>query len=314
VGELVLGDLSAETEGARRFLVVADDVLAQAPFEALLVTSGTEAGTQYLTELAPVVYLPSCSVMPHLGFRDGNPVAAPPSLLLAFSLAEGGEGFDPSPRIEPRTRGPIPEKLSSSNDEAFPPLRYVQEEVDRIVELFGDESVQQLRNERATESRFKMENLEDYSVIHLATHAFADGERPERSFIYLGSGEEETEDGFLWVDEIRNLKVAASLVVLSACQGARGEFVRGEGVIGISRALLGAGSGSVLASLWSVNDQSTALWMQGFYERLTAGARFSEAARGARVAMIRGNRAALRHPYYWAPFILIGKDGGGRAE
>ena len=109
----------------------------------------------------------------------------------------------------------------------------------------------------------------------------------------------------LQVYEIFNLKLNADLVVLSACRTGLGKEVRGEGVIGLTRAFLYAGASSLTVSLWQVADQSTSDLMIHFYEQMNAGHGKAEALRRAKLKMIEEKR--YTHPFYWAPFVLIGE-------
>ena len=115
--------------------------------------------------------------------------------------------------------------------------------------------------------------------------------------------------------EIFNLRLNADLVVLSACETARGQMSRGEGIVGLTSAFLFAGSDSVVASLWNVNDESTSLFMESFYTSLKRGLSKADALRDARLETMRkqiksavtGEQESLASPYFWAPFVLIGE-------
>jgi CHAT domain-containing protein len=111
----------------------------------------------------------------------------------------------------------------------------------------------------------------------------------------------------LEVAEIAELKLDCDLVVLSACQTGRGQLVSGEGIVGLTRAFLYAGSRSVAVSLWNVSDLSTARFMQSFYRHLATGTGAVAALRQAKLEMIEPGKAT-RHPYYWAPFVLVGNS------
>ncbi|HEY7161134.1 MAG TPA: CHAT domain-containing protein, partial [Acidobacteriota bacterium] len=141
--------------------------------------------------------------------------------------------------------------------------------------------------------------------IHFASHGLIDEEKPEFSALVLSSDEKGGEDGYLTMREVFDLKLNADLVVLSACKTGLGKEVRGEGVTGISRAFLCAGTPSVLVSLWDVYDRSTADFMASFYKNMeTKNMNKSAALREARLQMIASKK--FSHPYYWAPFVLIG--------
>jgi CHAT domain-containing protein len=110
-------------------------------------------------------------------------------------------------------------------------------------------------------------------------------------------------DGLLRLPEVTFLKLNADVVVLSACQTARGPHSRGEGVSGLARAFLYAGSRGVVCSLWGVDDERTADLMADFYRGLKDGRPAAEALRLAQLAMLRRGQA----PFFWAPFVLMGE-------
>jgi CHAT domain-containing protein len=113
------------------------------------------------------------------------------------------------------------------------------------------------------------------------------------------------QDGFLRLHEVYNLNWSADLVVLSACQTALGKQINGEGLVGLTRGFMHAGSKRVLASLWNVNDGMTALFMKHFYHGLIGkGLQPSAALRAAQIEMWKRKSSAA--PYYWAAFVLQG--------
>ena len=116
------------------------------------------------------------------------------------------------------------------------------------------------------------------------------------------------EDGALQMSEVMRLKLNADLVTLSACRTGLGQLLSGEGIIGLTRAFLYAGSESVVVSLWNVNDIATASLMKVFYKKLQQGLRKDDALRQAKLELLRGPQQAWRHPYYWAPFVLVGES------
>ncbi|MBL7844706.1 MAG: CHAT domain-containing protein [Cyclobacteriaceae bacterium] len=181
-----------------------------------------------------------------------------------------------------------------------------KEEVNTIQQLFNSKNIsaEVLLNTKASETNLKASNLRDYSLVHLATHGIVDENNPELSRIYLQS-DSEAEDGKLFSGEIYNLHLNASLVTLSACQTGLGKISKGEGVIGLSRALVYAGAKNIIVSFWSVADESTAELMTNFYQLLLeiSSSDYSRKLQQAKLKMIDSKYAA---PYYWAPFILIG--------
>jgi CHAT domain-containing protein len=142
-------------------------------------------------------------------------------------------------------------------------------------------------------------------VVHLATHGLVDAREPIRSSVALTPGD--NEDGYFHTLEILAIPMHSQLVVMSACESARGEISRGEGVVGLSRAFLASGAGSVVASLWAVSDESTAELMKTFYERMLGKKRpASRALNEARLALIDTEKYS--HPFYWSPFVVTGTE------
>lgn len=180
-----------------------------------------------------------------------------------------------------------------------------EQEVTSISKLFSGKA-QVMKGQDANEGLVKSGGLDRYGFLHFATHGIVDETSPELSRIFLQSTG--TEDGNVFSGEIFNLKLNADLTVLSACQTGLGKYSKGEGVIGLSRALVYAGARSIVVSYWSVADQSTAQLMTDFYSVLLSrpGVSLESALRQAKENMItKGTFAA---PYYWAPFVMIGSQ------
>src|SRR5262249_48072802 len=138
--------------------------------------------------------------------------------------------------------------------------------------------------------------IRSYRYVHLATHGLINGRRPELSGLALSFFDREghEQDGFLSTMDVFNLKLRADLVGLSACRTALGKEVRGEGLVGLTRAFLYAGAARVVASLWKVDDAATAQLMQHFYEGVLGPEHLTPAAslRRAQVRMKRVKRFA----------------------
>ena len=154
----------------------------------------------------------------------------------------------------------------------------------------------------ASEEVVKSKNLMDYKYLHFATHGVVNEGNPALSRIFLKASE--TNDGNLFSGEIYNLHLGADLVTLSACETGLGKVSKGEGIIGLSRALVYAGANNIMVSLWSVADASTSDLMIDFYGNISEND-YSEGLRQAKLKMIK--TGDFSKPYYWAPFILIGQ-------
>jgi tetratricopeptide (TPR) repeat protein len=179
-----------------------------------------------------------------------------------------------------------------------------EKEVNTIAQLFSGKSKISTYGE-ANEEVIKSKEINQYGYLHFATHGVVDVADPALSRIFLNG--KNNEDGNLFSGEIYNLSLHANLVVLSACETGLGKISSGEGVIGLSRALVYAGADNIIVSFWKVADESTAELMVDFYKNLLADKRttFSTGLQQAKLAMIKSTVYAS--PYYWAPFVLIGK-------
>lgn len=132
-------------------------------------------------------------------------------------------------------------------------------------------------------------------LLHFATHGILEPENPLFSSLLLA-------DGRLFLHEIFDLELNADMVTLSACNTALGKLTRGDEIVGLCRGFIYAGTPSIIATLWSVLDTSTTELMVKFYEALKTGKSRSESLREAQLETAQKHP----HPYYWAPFILIG--------
>ena len=191
----------------------------------------------------------------------------------------------------------------------LPALPGTKNEVDAIAAMFKEKQLVADANigNAATEERVKDFQISRYNFLHFATHGVVDETNPELSRIFLQSAS--TDDGNLYAGEIYNLQLNADLVTLSACQTGLGKISKGEGVIGLSRALVYAGAKNVIVSFWSVADESTAELMKDFYTQTLSRSPadthyFHENLRQAKLKMIASRN--FNAPYYWAPFIMIG--------
>ena len=146
-----------------------------------------------------------------------------------------------------------------------------------------------------------------YQILHFATHGVLNSEHPEFSAIVLTMVDQNgvKKNGLMPLHDIYNLNLSADLTVLSACQTALGKDVKGEGLVGLSHGFLSAGSKSVVASLWKVDDRTTAMLMADFYQSLLKqGMTPAAALRQAKLKMMREKQWAA--PYYWAGFVFQG--------
>lgn len=299
-----------------RLLIVPDGPLQLLPFEALL-TSGGSAGTDwsrlpYLIRDKAISYVPSASVLASLrrpGKREDPAAGSSIKRFLAFadpvySRSEAESGPEATQEAATRNGSPLARwslaRLAESG-----------REVREIAGLYPPGEVALYLRESANERNVKLNPLLGTAErVHFAAHGFLDDRWPELSGLVLSrAGEapgESPDDGILRVYEIFNLRLSADLVVLSSCESGLGKEVRGEGLVGLSRAFLYAGTPSLVVSLWEVRDTSTADLMVDFYRQLDRpGGGKVEALRRSKLAMIAAGR--FSHPAHWASFVLMGE-------
>jgi CHAT domain-containing protein len=285
----------------KRLVIIPHAVLNHLPFHALMTSKSGEGNKKgrFLIEDYDVVYAPSASVLRFI-YEKRKP-------LTGKILALGNPYLD----------------------EKGLELPYAEEEVKRIKSAYPQTTV--FLQKQATKARVQS-LASSYNAIHFATHAELQPDSPMSSSIRLAK--EGSNDGNLRVYEIFGLDLKnTSMVTLSGCETGLGKSAGGDEFVGLSRAFIYAGVPTIVASLWKVNDQSTAELMTLFYQNLKTLNK-AEALRRAQIEMIKGDVGAgiVRgvggittakkaqtvpvkesartvdgsHPYFWAPFVLIG--------
>jgi CHAT domain-containing protein/TPR repeat protein len=281
----------------KELIIVPHDVLHYLPFHALVGSDG-----RYLIEKYPVYYLSSASLLQFVKEKR----KASGEKVLAFGNPDLGD----------------PEKN----------LEFAELEAEEVKNVYPQATV--FVKKEASEEKSKSLSP-TYDILHFATHAQLDEDDPLSSAVLLAR--EDKEDGRLEVREIFGMELKANLVVLSGCETGLGKLSTGDELVGLTRAFIYAGTPSVVASLWSVDDSSTAQLMASFYRNLKTMSKV-EALRQAQLELIRGEgntdmlarrgvggigklgetvksdasqnpmSISTSHPYFWAPFILVG-DG-----
>jgi len=190
-------------------------------------------------------------------------------------------------------------------------LPEAETEVRSLSQIFGQGRSKVFIGASADEKTFK--SLAPTSnTIHFATHGVLDNRHPLYSYLLLAKAEgDEDEDGLIEAREIMGLNLCADLVVLSACDTARGRIAAGEGVMGISWAFFAAGCRSTVVSQWKVESANTSELMVHFYRYLKegkaqGGKTKADALRSAAMKLIKDHR--YEHPMYWAGFVLVGSN------
>jgi len=294
--------------------IIPHGALASLPFE-MLVSSKEHAGKRfwsptdqpsYLLEKYGFCYAPSASVLSWLRTRQRG--RDPGWSLVAFGDAVYQ---DPEHKKElnsgaDRLLAAFSVRSEAARNSNLRPLPGARKEISEIARLMGG-PVQVYLGADATESLFKKADLGRYRYVHLATHGvLLSGlskfwQQPAIVFSLYG---DKDNDGFLQLGEVFGLKLNADLVVLSSCLSPTDqEAVINNGLEGLARAFLFAGADSAILSMWQANDESTANLFIEMYKGLKEGSK-AEGLRQAKLKLLKDK--ATSHPYYWAPFVLVG--------
>jgi CHAT domain-containing protein/tetratricopeptide (TPR) repeat protein len=340
LGAMWAGPLLEHMEGVEALIVVPSASISGIPIEALRDGDGTPLGDRFV-----VSYAPSATVLSWLAERPADRdaranalfVGDPPFRAVHAAAMVSAENAAPSSGrldeivlrdalyADPEALGKLPRLAWSRREVESASKSFAKSEV-----LVGPRACEPALRSLATE-----EQLHDFDVVHVATHALIDANDPLKSALVLSQlpaddeqGGADPLDGLLTGAEIAHgWKLDADLVTLSSCETATGRLAKGEGTIGFAYPFLAVGARCMLLSLWKVDDEATALLMQRFYENWRgADGSAREGGRGRDGAMTKaealreakhwlrsledsaGNRR-FEHPYYWSAFVLIGDAG-----
>lgn len=292
--DLLLLPAREDLKAKKTMVVVPDGVLWELPFQAL--QSGED---RYVVEDHAISYAPSLTVLRETIATQHKEINKGTQMLLAFA----------NPGVERRSTA---RAESVATNVELRPLPEAERQATLLQELYGQQDSKIYMRAEAREERAKAE-APDFRILVFATHAILNDANPMYSHIVLSQAKSPSEDGLLEAWELMNLDLQAQLVILSACETARGRVGAGEGIIGLTWALFVAGSPATVVSQWKIESASTTELMLEFHRHLrsklndpkstvtTAGA-----LREAQLKLLR--TPAYRHPFYWAAFVLVG-DG-----
>lgn len=271
--DLLISPLLDLIEDAEHLIIIPHLLWHYLPFHALL-DSGSQ---EYLIDKFSISYAPSATAL-NLCMKNNVP-----------SPLEG-EGDEPDRRCH--------SALIFANPSGD--LPFSEEEAEKIGATFGTNG-HVFKRELASLDRLSEHDKPDF--IHFACHGYFRGDEPLFSHLLLADSEGKVSPVFL--PDIFNLRVKASLVTLSACETGLSRFTAGDELIGMSRAFSYAGTPALLTSLWAVNDKSTALLMDGFYEGVLYRGDSKAAALRSAIMSLK-SEPGYGHPYFWSPFFLSG--------
>jgi CHAT domain-containing protein/tetratricopeptide (TPR) repeat protein len=315
----------------RRLLVVADGALQYIPFGALPAPSAALARSSSPSDVnldadtvmplivtREIVNLPSASIQAVLRNSTAQRQYAQRSVAVLADpvfekddqrLLKMGKGQEMNTQHAsqgvPAGKG---DELSLANGErSFSRLPASRDEAEAIMSVTAPGTGLKALGFAANRAAALNPAMADYRIVHFATHGVLDSEQPELSCLVLSLFDEQGrhQDGLLLLSDIYNLNLPVEMVVLSGCDTGLGKDIKGEGLIGLTRGFMYAGASSVVASLWTVDDDATAELMRIFYKKmLVDGVPRASALREAQLEMYKQKR--WRAPYYWAAFVLQG--------
>jgi CHAT domain-containing protein/Tfp pilus assembly protein PilF len=314
MGQLLLSGIARQLSSewkSKRLVIAAAGVLEYLPFAVVRAPDDTLLAAQH-----EIVTIPSASVLATLRRDMASRAQAPrPLAILAdpvFAADDPRLGAQPS-TTSPPTSDDVTSRavevvgsLYARND--WSRLRFSREEANAIASLTRSSDVLKATDFKASRATALSGALSGHRIVHFATHGVVDSDRPALSALILSLVDERgaRQNGYLRLHDIYNMRLDADLVVLSACQTALGKEIKGEGLIGLTRAFFYAGAPRVVASLWQVNDLATAELMKKFYRGLLQQRlRPAAALRAAQIEMSRDPR--WKSPYFWAGFVLQGE-------
>ncbi|UCH82712.1 MAG: CHAT domain-containing protein, partial [Candidatus Latescibacterota bacterium] len=341
--------LSDALDGTRHLIVLPSGAMIGVPIEAFVDDEG-----RYLVDRFTVSYIPSATIYKWLEQRSDRKerAAAGKSLLLGdppfqeahLHAMENEEGAGVACGAPRETHVDVEELRSALTDSekarsVLWRLPCTRLEVEGIARMLPDPTL--LVGAEATESELsrlaELDHLDDYAILHFATHALVDAQDVERSALILslvdspGSPDATKRvmrifDGMLTTKEIvHEWRLDADLVTLSACETGLGKIAGGEGLVGFAHSFLQVGARSLLVSLWKVDDQATSILMQRFYENwigkyedsrldrkgksMSKAEALQEAKQYLRDYTEDNGERPFEHPCFWSAFILIGDRG-----
>lgn len=296
--EIIPQEIINQLSEFEAMIIIPDGILNYLPFETIRIHDG--AREMYLIESLAISYCPSASTLRML--TGGSQNKRWKKTILAIGGPKYGDFSGPNAAFSDR-RLDTEEDPSLVRKMAFVELPFSGKEAMDVGGLFPKEEALVIIAGAVSEEIVKKLPLWEFQIIHFSCHGYLDEANPMHTALVLTPGPSQEEDGFLRMEEIYNLSLDADIVVLSACQTGMGLLEKGEGVMSLTRPFFIAGARSVIATLWPINDKSTASLMKEFYKLIIKGRSVNEALRSAKLKMIRSSWA---HPFYWSGFILQG--------
>jgi CHAT domain-containing protein len=287
--DLLLKPAEIQLKNKTNLIIVPDSALWDLPFQALQPAQG-----KYLIETAAISYAPSLTALREMAKKNKGKNFTD-ATLLAFG----------NPTIGKETSEQVKQVFMG---ETLEPLPEAERLVNGLGKLYGAGRSKIFVGAEAQEETAKTESPK-YRIVQFAAHGILNDVSPMYSHIVLSQKENNSsEDGLLEAWEMKDLNLNAEMVVLSACETARGKIGSGEGVIGMSWALFIAGAPTTVATQWKVESSSTTELMLEFHRQLLTGKNITKAEALRRASLKLLKMPQYKHPSYWAGFVMVG-DG-----
>jgi CHAT domain-containing protein len=317
LSSMVVAPVAAELN-KRRLIIVADGALNYIPFQILRPQPDRD---DPLVGQCEIDGGPSASILGQLR-QETSRRKDPSKSLAAFGApvfasnyaqeinASSNEQITALQIPENQTWRPALRDIETDKDNldssTIQPLLFTRIELSNLRDVAGPDSFVATGFD-ATREKLSQIDLQEYAILHIATHGILDPKRPEKSGLLftMVNREGQPQNGFLGLQDVYSLHAPVDLVVLSACRTGLGKDVRGEGLIGLTRGFMYAGASSVVASLWKVDDEATAELMKRFYANMLHEGMTPAAALRAAQNSIR-QTSQWSSPYHWAAFTLQG--------
>lgn len=313
LSQMLFGQIATQLAD-KRLLLVTEGKMQFVPFSALPVPGGSDAPP--LISDHEIVQLPSIATLRAIRATENKNLDAADKVAAVIadpvftrndtrvqnsSLVASAAANENSPESTQRA-------IESLRRDGPGRLTHSSEEADAIANAAPRGTTMIVKGFEATRETALNAHLGEYQIVHFATHGVFDSEHPELSGIVLSMVDKNgvEKNGVMPLRDIYNMDLSGELTVLSACQTALGKEIKGEGFVGLTHSFISAGSKSVVASLWKVDDRATAALMEDLYQSmLQKGMSPAAALRAAKLKVMQDKR--WNNPYYWAGFVVQGE-------
>lgn len=284
--DVLLADALSMVKNVEHIIFATSGNVSNIPFQALM-----NKQNRYLIENYSISYAPSITTLAEMQANYGK---------LAAHVYEGDFLAFGNPKLSNETIARFRTRYRDGKLETLPEA---ETEVRAIGKFYSKNKI--VTGKNATENFWQTESSK-YRILHLATHGLSDAEKPLYSHVLLSSDFDD--DGLIEGREIAEMNLNAEMVVLSACETARGREIDGEGMVGLAWSFAAAGTPTIIASNWKIDSAATADFMIDFYKFLNLNKQTTKSAAIQKAMLAKLKNAKTSHPFYWAGFSIYGNQ------